>query len=125
MAEEKDQTQVLATNSYGRAVTLGADLDYSMGDNGDYRVVSAILSAKEIKIYEAVSGTDRYPPGRNMHVSLSAEEFGRLVQAYQQLLAEQEEEERRQREARTIRAAGVAGAQGDDYDPFLDEGDLP
>ncbi len=107
---DPNELQILAADDYRRAVKLGAHLGYGLGEDGDFRILSAALGRYQIVIFEAVSGTDRNPLGRQMRVSLSAEEFDRLVAAVQQFRAEQEARERATEEER----------DADTFDPFLD-----
>lgn len=109
--DKQNGVHVLTDDGYRRAVSLDVSLGYDLGADGDYRILSAVLGERRVVLFEAVSGTDRYPPGRNMHVSLSAEEFDQLVAAVTQFRAGQESPD-----ARRLH---------DDFDPFLDEADLP
>lgn len=77
------QVPQLYSDDSRRVVRLGVELGYQLGRDGDYRLLTAAMDSESVTLFEAVSGTDRYPPGRNMHVCLSAEEFDQLVRARQ------------------------------------------
>lgn len=116
MAEqEKALTLAEDKGTYGtyRTVLLSRPtIDYNAGLDGGHRLLTAAMTNNRVVIYEAVSGNDRYPPGRNMHVELSFVEMDNLLEVYTQIKAD---EEKRQAAYKT----------GDDFDPFLDSDDLP
>ena len=117
---EKEEAIVLRSDEGGPRVVLLSrpQVDtYTRGSAGDYRLMSAIIGSGQVELYEAISGTDRYPPGRNQHVSLDFAEVDALIEAYTKYKAEQEKREAEYREA-------VGKTKTDDFDPFLDEGDL-
>lgn len=90
------------------------DASWNNGSEGDYRLLTMTCGRYDIAIYEAVSGTDRYPPGRNMHVRMSFEEMDKLMIGYTLL---KEERERLEAERK---------AKSGDFDPFFnDDDDLP
>ena len=120
MAEEKNEVQVLTGDEWKRVVQISATIGHDLGADGDYRLVSAALDDSHVVLFEAVSGTDRYPPGRHQQVRLAAKEFDRLVLAVQKWRADCEEREAREREARKA----DSDSRGD-YDPFLDDEPLP
>lgn len=114
MSEEEKKIVELKSETHDRIVLLNEAHSGGYGGlNGDYRLVTAVLGYNQCVLYEAVSGNDRYPPGRNMHVELSFEELETLLTAYTRHKAAQEEAKAKQ--ATTL--------PGDDFDPFLD--DLP
>lgn len=117
-ATTENQVPQLCGDNRRRVVQLDAQIDIYLGREGDYRLLTAALDGENIVLFEAISGTERYPPGRNMHISLSAEEFDRLVVAVQQFRADQE-----QQQAEWNAEQGIP--QSSDYDPFLDENNLP
>lgn len=89
---------------------------YNNGAESDYRLLSALFGMHDVAIYEAVSGNDRYPPGRNMNVRLSYEELEKLIEGYKATKTERKRLEA-ERKAKS--------ASDDDFDPFLDSDDLP
>jgi hypothetical protein len=119
MSEEEitDTTKTVALDE-GREVYLlnKPDGSYNQGEEGDYRLLTAVFGSSRVILYEAISGTDRYPPGRNMHVELSFEELELLVKSRQEhkAAAMKKQEEYNQK-------YHLAG----DYDPFLDGDNLP
>lgn len=118
---EKQEAIVLRSDEGGPRVILLSrpQVDtYTLGTAGDYRLMSAVIGSGQIELYEAISGTDRYPPGRNQHVSLAFAELDQLIEAYSKYKAEQEKRKAEYREA-------VGKPKADDFDPFLDEGELP
>lgn len=123
-ATNEHQARQLVGNDYHQAVQLNAELGYALGQEGDYRLLTATMNEQNLVLFEAVSGTDRYPPGRNMHVSLSMDEFDTLVLAVQQFRAEVETKHAQEREALEASRASHLDT-GDDFDPFLDDHALP
>ena len=90
-----------------------------LGGEGDHRILTLNMDNNSVHIYEAVSGTDRYPPGRMMNVKMSRAEFEAIIKTYQGRAARMEEKERKEREAY------AAPARGEDFDPFLAMDDIP
>jgi hypothetical protein len=105
-----------------RAVHLSKpSLDgYQLGDNAGFTLKTALMGYERVEIYEATSGTDRYPPGRIAKVSLTFAELDQLVTEYQKHRAALEEAE----QARKASQRSAASAS-DDFDPFLDSDELP
>jgi hypothetical protein len=92
---------------------------YQLGDNAGFVLKSALFGHNGVEVYEATSGTDRYPPGRISKVSLSFEEIERFIAAHQKHQAARKaaEEDHQKR----LKVAILT----DDYDPFIDTDDLP
>lgn len=90
-----------------------------LGAAGDHRLLTMNLDNNSIRLYEAISGNDRYPPGRNMHISLSFEEFEACAEIYKARLTRAEELRAK------LNSEGVTVGAGDDFDPFLNDDDLP
>jgi len=90
---------------------------YTLGQDGSFRLATAVMGDEQVVIYEAVAGSDRYPPGRTMRVVLSLAEMDALIEHYATHRAAMEEQQRadsRQWSTHT-----------DDFDPFLDPDELP
>jgi hypothetical protein len=94
---------------------------HQLGDDAGFSLTTALFGYKRIEIYEATSGTDRYPPGRIAKVSLTFEELDRLIEEYGKHKAGIEEVEA----ARKASQGAAPAPSGDDFDPFLDSDDLP
>lgn len=125
MSEQEIKPVALSTEYIGDDRYLGdeshliaSNTGASLGLQGDHRLLSMNLDNQRIVIYEAVSGTDRYPPGRNMRVEISGQEFEAMIKIYQDRLMRAEELQAKWRAAHP-----AAAAASDDFDPFLD--DLP
>lgn len=97
---------------------------YTLGENAGFLLRTALFGVNRVELYEVVSGTDRYPPGRVAKVTLSYEELDRLMGEYQKHRAALEERERAYQEKLAAQAASYTGG-ADDFDPFLDSDDLP
>lgn len=100
---------------------IAAHTGGAIGAAGDHRLLSMCIDSNTIRVYEAVSGNDRYPPGRNMNVSITFEEFEAMIKIYQARLTRKEELEAKRKAA----DKAVLTPSGDDFDPFLDSDDLP
>ena len=96
---------------------------YTLGDDASFLLRTALFGQNRVELYEMVSGTDRYPPGRIAKVTLSYAELDRLIGEYHKHQAAQQEKERTYREKRAEQAASYASG-ADDFDPFLDGDDL-
>ncbi|MGH2507464.1 MAG: hypothetical protein ACRDHZ_08695 [Ktedonobacteraceae bacterium] len=83
---------------------------YTLGDDASFLLRTALFGVSRVELYEMVSGTDRYPPGRIAKVTLSYAELDRLIGEYQKHRAAQAEKERTYQEK----------PAEDDFDPFLD-----
>lgn len=117
MVEEKKPIE-LCSETYDRVVVLNQVRSGGYeGLGGEYRLLTGVFGFNRCVVYEAVSGNDRYPPGRNMHVELAFEELDALLMAYTRHKAVIEEENAKRKVA--------TSPGGDDFDPFLDSDDLP
>ena len=120
MSEEQNYVITL-THEQGevRAVLLSKPtLDgHQLGNDAGFTLTSALFGYNRVELYEAVSGTDRYPPGRIAKITLSFEELDRLIIEYQQHRAEIEAE-KQQAKAQQV-------TNQDEYDPFFDSDALP
>ena len=125
MAEEKQAEVVELAVKPGelRAVHLSRpDLSgYSLGEGGSFVLRTALFGLSRVELYETVSGTDRYPPGRIAKVSLDYDELERLVDEYGKHKAAMEEVEAKRKAEQAV----YQQAHADDFDPFLDSADLP
>lgn len=122
MKEEDFKSVQLPTSYQGdESHLIGVETTGDLGTNGGHRLVTLNLDDHFVYLYEAVSGTDRYPPGRMMHVNLSRVEFERAITIYTARLGRMEEEAAKRRKE----AADKKEAGGDDFDPFLESDDLP
>lgn len=116
MADD-ELVQLNAEGSDVQAVLLSRpEISNGLGADGGYRLASLVMGYSGIRIYEAISGTQRNAPGNNMHVTLSFEEMDRLIEAYKWHRIALDEQKRRYRAA--LKAV-------DTPDPFLDSGLLP
>src|SRR5690349_10163642 len=110
MPKEKEPVE-LCSDTDERIVVLNDVRAGSYGGlGGDYRLLTGVFGWHSCVLYEAISGNDRYPPGRNMHVELSFDEMDALVAAYTRHRAEQEKANAKRAEA----------SQADDFDPFAE-----
>jgi hypothetical protein len=117
MSGEKQESIELCSETYDRVVVLNnvSGGGYE-GLGGDYRLLTGVFGFNRCVVYEAVSGNDRYPPGRNMHVELSFEELDALLVAFTHHKTAIEKDKE---------AKKITRNSGDDFDPFLDPDDLP
>lgn len=115
--EEFKPVQLPANYSSDESWLIGSETESDLGQQGGHRLLTMNMDDRMIYFYEGVSGTDRYPPGRMMHVTLSKAELERAIKIYQDRLARREKEEAEAKKMTT----------GDDFDPFLDSNrdDLP
>lgn len=122
MAVDKFSPMALPTDhDNDESYLIAASTDYQLGGDGGQRLVTFNLDDQTVTIYEAVSGTHRYPPGRMMGVSLSAKEFEEMLTIYQARKVRKEEEAAADKAA----AEAYTKYQKDDFDPFLAAEDLP
>lgn len=126
MSEQEIKPVALEVNYKGNDQYLGDESHLiasatgnQLGLYGDHRLLTMNLDSQRVVIYEAISGNDRYPPGRNMHVEISALEFEAMIKIYQARLTRAEELKAAWKEKHP------AETHGDDFDPFLDSDDLP
>jgi hypothetical protein len=109
--------QLNAESSSAQAILLSRpDISNGLGADGGYRLASLVMGYSGVRIYEAISGTQRSVPGQNMHVTLSFAEMDRLIEAYRWHRIALDEQKRRYLEA--VEA-------GDGPDPFANSDPLP
>ena len=123
LMENTDEVVELASEpGKVRAVHLSKPyLDgYQLGDNAGFALKTALMGYERVEIYEATSGTDRYPPGRIAKVSLSFAELDQLMTEYQKHRAALEKAEQERKASQSS-----AASASDDFDPFLDSDELP
>src|SRR5690348_2681278 len=118
MADTQNNAIDLTQENTARTVLLSrpAVSSYSLGLDGSFRLATAVMGEEQIVIYEAVAGSDRYPPGRTMRIVLSLEEMNALIEHYAKHRADLEEQRRIYLEK--------YNAPPDDFNPFRDT-DLP
>src|SRR5438876_397366 len=66
LMENADQIVEVAGEPGGpRAVHLSQPriVGHQLGDNAGFTLTTALMGYERVELYEAVSGTDRYPPG--------------------------------------------------------------
>lgn len=121
MSEEKEVQKTVTLDEEGDVFLLNKPVPSYQGLDGDYRLLTAVYGSYQVVVYEAISGNDRYPPGRNMHITLSFQELEQLIKSYEEFKAAQKALE----EKRKAEYAARYGRSGDDFDPFLDSDELP
>lgn len=123
MQEESEIIEIINEPGKVRAVHLSRpELNgYTLGEDASFLLRTALFGVSRVELYEVVSGTDRYPPGRIAKVTLSYPELDRLMSAYQKHRAAQEEKERVYQEHLAATQAASFASDSEDFDPFLDE----
>lgn len=97
---------------------------YTLGENAGFLLRTALFGQDRVELYEIVSGTDRYPPGRIAKVTLSYAELDQLITEYRKHWAAKEEKERVYQEKLAVQT--VPSTDGaDTFDPFFDPAELP
>lgn len=126
MSEKASEQEIIElVNNPGevRAVHLSRPelSGYALGEDASFLLRTALFGQDRVELYEMVSGTDRYPPGRLTKVTLSYAELDRLIAEYRKHQVAKEEKERVYQEKR---AAFYTGGT-DNFDPFFDSDNLP
>ncbi len=119
MADKQNGALDLTQENTARTVLLSrpAVSPYSLGLDGSFRLATVVMGDDQVVIYEAVAGSDRYPPGRTMRIVLSLEEMDALIEHYTKHRADLEEQQHARLEMYNI--------PPDDFNPFRDTDDLP
>lgn len=115
MPQELEPVALPVDSDVDESFLISGHTGIYLGSGGDHRLLTLNMDGLNIHIYEAISGTDRYPPGRIMNVMLSRSEFDAIAKIVAGRVARLEERQKKEREEYE-----AAGKTGDDFDPFLD-----
>lgn len=112
--EEEKLPTLLSEGDCLWSYLLQTETGYRLGMNGDRRLLTVDMDLNFVVFGEAVTGNDRYPPGRFQRVQLSRDAFKQAIAAF---LHTDQEIKKQEQQGKVYSVS--------DFDPFIDSDDLP